>query len=106
VILVLLLLSIVGIPWAVVKLVRWSLSSEAVVLDGANWRQAGKVSERSVVGRWWRTWIVLTVVAFIVAAIAPVVGLVHIATGLLALVTAMAHRFSPGAPDWSRPPQS
>jgi len=28
------------------------------------------------------------------------------ATGPLALVTAMAHRFSPGAPDWSRPPQS
>ena len=28
------------------------------------------------------------------------------ATGLLALVTVAAHWLSPGAPDWSRPPQS
>jgi uncharacterized membrane protein YoaK (UPF0700 family) len=28
------------------------------------------------------------------------------ASGLLALVTAVAHWLSPGAPDWSRPPQS
>ena len=75
VILLLLLVSIVGIPWAAVKLVRWSLLPEAVVLEGTTWARAARTSERSVVGRWWRTAVVLIVVGFLLAAVAPVVGI-------------------------------
>jgi hypothetical protein len=51
IVVVLLLVSVVGIPWGLVKLVRWSLVPEAVVLAGATGRRAGQVSEQAVVGR-------------------------------------------------------
>lgn len=74
-ILALLTASVVGIPWAIVRLVRWSLSTQAVILVGSGWREAGAVGGQSVIGRWWRTLLTLIVVGFIVTAIAPVAGI-------------------------------
>ncbi len=51
---VLLAITIVGIPFAIRLLVRWSFGTQAVVLDGLGAKGAIASSCRLVEGRWWR----------------------------------------------------
>lgn len=70
---VLLFLTIVGIPWAVRQAVRWVFIPQVVVFEGLRARDALQRSAELVRGRWWRT--------------AVLVGLltgIGLATGLLA----------------------
>lgn len=69
-------ISIVGIPWEVVKAVRWLFLVQAVVLKDSTWREARLVSERAVVGRWWQTAILSLSIALILSLLAPVIGLI------------------------------
>jgi hypothetical protein len=75
VVIALLTVSVVGIPWAIERGVRWLFVSQAVLLDGAGAREALRASARVVTGRWWRT---AATAAFLwIAAVAPgpIVGL-------------------------------
>lgn len=71
-----LVITIVGIPWAVVKVVRWLFLTQAVVLKNSSWREARLVSERAVVGRWWRAAALSLSIAIALGLIAPLIGIV------------------------------
>jgi len=69
---VLLSISVVGIPWAVNRAVRWLFIEQAILLDGADRRVAPRLSSDAVRGHWWR-----------VFAISSLLNFVGLATGLL-----------------------
>lgn len=69
-------LTVVGIPWAVARTVRWLFVAHAVIVDGAAPRQAAALSAAAVAGRWWHTaGISLSLVA-IGALPGPLLGIV------------------------------
>lgn len=68
VIVLLLLVTIIGIPWAIQRLVRWVFVAQAVILDGTNAKDALSTSAAAVEGRWWRTFGVALVIGLIGAA--------------------------------------
>jgi hypothetical protein len=76
VILVLLTISIVGIPWAVIRVVRWMLTVQAIVIDGAGWREARHQSANAVVGHWWRTALLAATLTMLNSLVGPLLGLV------------------------------
>ncbi len=51
----LLSLTVVGIPLAIHRFIRWSLFAQACMLDGLTGRESLAKSSRLVRGRWWRT---------------------------------------------------
>jgi hypothetical protein len=63
-IVVVLLLSIVGIPWAIRQLIRYQLVPQAVALEGAEPRAALARSSQLVRGSWWWTAGVIAVMQF------------------------------------------
>ena len=73
---IVLALSVVGIPWAVARLVRWMLLVQAIVLDHATWQSARGFSERAVAGRWWRTALIAAALTMLNSLLAPLLGLV------------------------------
>ena len=49
-------ISLVGIPWAINRSVRWGFAAQAAVLDDEEQpRAASALSARAVDGRWWQT---------------------------------------------------
>ena len=77
-----LLLSVIGIPWAVRALVQYQFAPQAVMIDGAGGTSALRRSRALVEGRWWHTALFVVVLNGIVAATALLLGLL-----LLVLVT-------------------
>ncbi len=75
-ILALLVLSVVGIPFAVVRVVRWMLLTQAVALDHAHWHEARRFSELAIRSRWWRSAMLAAAITIINALIAPILGLI------------------------------
>jgi hypothetical protein len=72
----LLALSVIGLPWAVWQSVRWSFSSQAVVIDGASsGSRALALSAASVSSRWWQTFSVTVAFALIAIAPGPMIGI-------------------------------
>lgn len=69
-------ITIVGIPWAVMRAVRWLFLTQAVVLRNATWREARRVSQRAVIGRWWRAAALSLSIAIVLGVIAPLIGIV------------------------------
>jgi hypothetical protein len=69
-------ISIVGIPWAIARLVRWMLVVQAIVLDGSHWREAREFSARAVRGRWWRTAVIAAALTILNSLLAPIIGIV------------------------------
>jgi hypothetical protein len=79
----LLAVTIIGIPWAIQRMVRWLFIEQAVILDQTSARAALAYSADAVLGSWWRTfgiaivfWLIVGVPGAIVSAIfflAPVV---------------------------------
>lgn len=55
VVVVLLTISVVGIPWAIRFAVRWAFIEEAILLDNSASKDAMSASQRTVDGRWWYT---------------------------------------------------
>ena len=59
-------ITIVGIPWAIQRLVRWSFVQQAVILDDTSAKAALSYSADAVAGRWWRTLGIILVISIIV----------------------------------------
>lgn len=49
------IVTIVGIPWGIQRLVRWSFINQAVMLEGASAKESLSRSAEAVIGSWWRT---------------------------------------------------
>ena len=64
---VLFLITIIGIPWAIMRMVRWAFLAQAVILDGATARASLSRSADAVQGNWWRTLGILLVIGLIAA---------------------------------------
>ena len=58
-------ITIVGIPWAIQRLVRWVFAEQAVILDGRTAEEALSHSAAAVSGYWWRTLGISIVVALL-----------------------------------------
>jgi hypothetical protein len=74
-----LLITVVGTPWAIRQLVRYQFMSHVVTLEGADARRALARSSELVRGRWWHT-------ALLVAAINGLIAIAGLVIGLLVLV--------------------
>ncbi len=81
VIVALLLLTIVGVPWAIRQLVRYQFFTHAIVFDGADGSSSLARSSELVKGRWWHT-------AIVVAAFNALIGATALVVALLVLVVA------------------
>lgn len=68
-------LSVIGLPWAVDRAVRWSFLPHAVLLDGIDPAAAPTRSAAVVRGRWWRTAGTVAVLTIIGAAPGPMIGI-------------------------------
>lgn len=71
----LLAITIVGIPWAVARTVRWLFITQAVVLRDGTWRNARQLSAAAVRGRWWRTAALSLAIALVLGLVAPLSGI-------------------------------
>ncbi len=60
-------ITIIGIPWAIQRLIRWYFVQQAVILDDTSAKAALSYSADAVAGRWWRTLGILLLILFITA---------------------------------------
>jgi hypothetical protein len=67
-------ITIIGIPWAIQRMVRWLFIHQAVILDGTSARAALSYSADAVQGRWWRTLGIAIVIAIIGGVPASIIG--------------------------------
>ena len=72
-------ITIIGIPWAIQRGVRWLFIHQAVILDGTSARASLSYSADAVSGRWWRTFGIVIVIGIIGAVPASII------TGIFAL---------------------
>ncbi len=73
-------LSVVGIPWAISRSIRWLFVAQAVLLDDVHPRQAMTMSEQAVAGRWWQTAATSVLLTVIGSWAAPLFGIVILVT--------------------------
>lgn len=71
-----LLVTVVGIPWALRQLVRYQLIPQVVVLEGCGGKEALRRSTDVVRGRWWWTAGIVVVLQFLISTIALLFALV------------------------------
>ena len=96
---VLLAITVIGIPWAVIRMVRWAFLAQAVVLDGASASSALSRSADAVEGSWWRTLGILIAIALItgiaqsVASVPVLLAPPLVAGAVAAIVTAALFPF-------------
>ncbi|MCI0777984.1 MAG: hypothetical protein J4N95_07365 [Chloroflexi bacterium] len=83
VIVLLLSITIVGLPWAIQRMVRWIFIEQAVILDGATPSTALSRSAAAVQGRWWRTLGIAIVIGLISTLPASIVAAVLIVAPVL-----------------------
>jgi hypothetical protein len=69
------LITIVGIPWAIMWAVRWMFVTQEVMLEGRRGRDALRASSNVVKHRWWRALVTYAVLTFLSSAVGPLVGL-------------------------------
>ncbi len=72
----LLTITIIGIPWAIYLAVRWLFVNQAVILDTTSARAALSYSAHAVSGRWWRTLGIAFLISLIVSVPGGIVGTV------------------------------
>ncbi len=77
-IIILLAVTIIGLPWAIQRMVRWLFVLQAVMLDGTNASDALGGSASAVEGRWWRTFGIAFVIGIISTVPASIVSAVLI----------------------------
>lgn len=73
-VLFLLAITIVGIPWAIMKAVQWSFLTQSIMIDGADHRNALGRSAELVRGNWWLTLGRLIVIGILVGVTGSIVG--------------------------------
>ncbi|HEV2129155.1 MAG TPA: hypothetical protein VGR22_11095, partial [Thermomicrobiales bacterium] len=73
-------LTVIGLPWAIERAVRWSFVAPAVLLDDTPPHQAPARSAIAVKGRWWRTAATLLVVTVLGTVPGPLLGIVLLVT--------------------------
>lgn len=78
-------LSVVGLPWAIDRAVRWGFVPQAVVLDSATSRSAPARSAAIVRGRWWRTAATMLVLGIAGIVPGPLLGIVLMVTDSAAI---------------------
>ena len=77
--------TIIGIPWAIQRIVRWLFVEQAVMLDGTSARAALSFSADAVTGQWWRTLGIALVIGIIGAVPASIIaGVLALAPPLMA----------------------
>lgn len=72
---VLFTITVIGIPWAILRVVRWVFVQQAIMLEGASPQESLSRSADVVLGSWWRTagsWLVLSILAAIPVALVRV----------------------------------
>jgi hypothetical protein len=98
-----LLVTIVGIPWAAMWAVRWAFFGQAAILDGAGTSEALARSARAVRGRWWWTLGVGAVLFVAGAALGPLVAIplmigvrapLELVNGVSGVIYAFIHPFA------------
>jgi hypothetical protein len=77
----LLAISLIGIPVALERGVRWAFVPHAAILDGVGGRTALRTSAAAVRGRWWRLAVALPLLALVGAALGPVIGIALLILG-------------------------
>jgi hypothetical protein len=96
-------ISIIGLPWAANRSVRWMFGAQAAVLRGIRGKTALDNSAEAVRGRWWQAAANGAVLAFIGAAPGVIVGLallilahvpVDVANSVGAVIFALAQPFT------------
>lgn len=87
-IVLLLLISVVGIPFAIYRGVQWSYSTHSVILDGATPRIARHVSRNVIKGDWLRTLGMGVLVTYVAGLPGPIIGVILILTNVASLLTA------------------
>jgi hypothetical protein len=70
----LLTLTVVGIPFAIHRFIRWSLFAQACMLDNLSARESLRRSSELVKGRWWRTFGFTVPVDVFTALSGPLLG--------------------------------
>ncbi|HYH10837.1 MAG TPA: hypothetical protein VD789_00685 [Thermomicrobiales bacterium] len=73
-------LSVIGLPWAIDRAVRWGFVPHAVVLDETPPEIAPIRSMTTVRGRWWRTAATMLVLTILVAVPGPLLGIILMVT--------------------------
>ena len=68
-------ITIIGIPWAIQRAVRWLFIQQAIILDQAEAEAALSTSAAAVRGSWWRTFGIWIVISLILIVPTNVVGL-------------------------------
>ena len=71
---VLLTITVVGIPFAVHRFIRWSLFAQASMLDDVSATESLRLSSLLVRGRWWRTFGFTLLVDVLVVLSGPLLG--------------------------------
>ena len=71
---ILLTITVVGIPFALHRFVRWSLFAEACMLDDLSATESLRRSSELVKGRWWRTFGFTVVVDTLAVLSGPLLG--------------------------------
>ena len=84
---VVLALTIIGIPWAILFLGRWSVGAQASAIEGLSGREALARSSALTRGRWWRAARLAALVNIVGASSGPVVGIVLLFISSLPLST-------------------
>jgi len=72
---IILTLTIIGIPFAINRFVRWQFGDQAATLDEVRGRAALRASSSSSKGRWWQIVATLPVLFVLGATIGPLVGI-------------------------------
>jgi hypothetical protein len=68
-------LSVVGIPWAVTRAVRWFFVAQAAIVDRATPKEARARSARAVSGHWWRTVSIVFFLTVLGNVAGPLIGI-------------------------------
>jgi hypothetical protein len=89
VLVVLLLLSIVGIPFAIHLLVRWAFVAQTAVIEDLPARQALERSADLVRGRWWRVFGITATINVLAVLSGPIVGVTVLLTATNASLDAI-----------------
>jgi hypothetical protein len=72
---VLFTITIIGIPWAIQRVIRWLFIEQTIMLEGAGPKESLSQSADVVLGSWWRTagiWLVISILAAIPVALVRV----------------------------------
>jgi len=62
---ILFFITIVGIPWAIQRAIRWAFTQQTIMLENANWEDALGRSADVVIGSWWRTFGILLLIGIV-----------------------------------------